>query len=497
MSLSLTTNLSVPADKRFLHMIQDYVRDLAATAGLEKDEILGLELAAEEAFMNVVEHAYPDGTAGDVFLEGRIERTELVLSFRDEGEPLDTLEKGRPAAARGSEEAAPQRIGFRLIRHSVDEVHFENLGSRGKTLRLVKRLPYIIEVEPEHFIRETETAPPQNYDIRPTGPDDVSQIPRLFWKSYGYTYKKNEKFYQPESLLHLVGSDRVISYVAVAENGEVVGHVGLLRGERFLTGEITWLVVAPAHRDRGLMEALCKTVEKRVIELGLRGVFWTTYISHTITQREGIRLGGKPCSLELASYPRLFFKKLVDNEDRPQRESVLYFFKYLVRPPQAVVHVPPHHVKMVLRIYENLEQPCMLGDAGAARCTGEYHVHLDKATLEGVIKVVSADEGLWPEILRATKDLFQYGGTEAIYLDLPLAQPASAALCELAEREGYFFAGIRLMEAADGDNLRLQWIASPVDTTGMRIYPGFGEELFDYVTSRMAAACTLSSPHHT
>jgi len=493
MSRFLTTHLNVPADKRFLHMIQNYVRELGMIAGLPDDGVLDLELAAEEAFMNVVEHAYPDGTAGDVFLEGRIEQAELVLSFRDEGVPLDTLDEGHPAAARRSEEAVPQRIGFRLIRHSVDEVHFENLGSRGKALRLVKRLPHIIEARPERIVQETGTAPPQNYDIRPTGPGDVSQIPRLFWKSYGYTYKKNEKFYQPESLLHLVGSDMAISYVAVAENGEVVGHVGLLRREQFSIGEITWLVVAPAHRDRGLMEALCNTVEKRVIELGLRGVFWTTYTSNTIAQREGTRLGGKPCGLELSSYPRVLFKTPVQDEGRPQRESVLYFFKHLSSPPHAVVHVPQHHRKMVLRIYENLEQPCRVGDAEAAGRTGKYHVHLDKATLEGIIKVVSADEGLWPEILRATKDLFQYAGTEVVYLDLPLAQPASAALCELAEREGYFFAGIRLMEAADGDNLRLQWIASPIDTTGMQIYPGFGEEISDYVISRMTAARTLSS----
>jgi anti-sigma regulatory factor (Ser/Thr protein kinase)/predicted N-acetyltransferase YhbS len=491
----LAAHLTVPANKRFLHMIQHYVRDLGTTAGLAGNEILGLELAAEEAFMNVVERAYPDGTTGDVFLEGKIERTELVLSIRDEGEPPDVL-KDSPATDYGSEEAeeaAPRRIRFRLIRHSVDEVHFENLGSRGKALRLVKRLPHIIEVEPECSVRETETAPPQNYEIRPTGPEDISQIPRLFWKSYGYTYKKNVKFYQSENLLHLVESGRALSYVAMAENGEVVGHVGLLIGEQFLAGEMAWLVVAPAHRGRGLMEALSNAVEKRVVELKLRGVSWITYTGHTITQRECIRLGGKPCGLELSSYPRVLFKSLVDEEGRPQRESVLYFFKHLSPPPQAVVHVPPHHKQMVLRIYENLEQSCTPGDAEAVHCTGECHVHLDKATLEGVIKVVSADKSLWPEVLRATKDLFAYAGTAVVYLDLPLAQPASVALCELAEREGYFFAGIRLMEAVDGDNLRLQWIASPLDTTGMRIYPGFGEELSDYVMSRMAAARTLSS----
>ncbi len=41
------------------------------------------------------------------------------------------------------------------------------------------------------------------------------------------------------------------------------------------------------------------------------------------------------------------------------------------------------------------------------------------------------------------------------------------------------------MEAADGDNLRLQNLKNPIDMTRLHIYPGFGRKLFNYVLSRI------------
>jgi anti-sigma regulatory factor (Ser/Thr protein kinase) len=45
-------------------MIRDDVRDLDETAGFAEDDVLCLELAAEEAFMNILKHAYPDVSQG-------------------------------------------------------------------------------------------------------------------------------------------------------------------------------------------------------------------------------------------------------------------------------------------------------------------------------------------------------------------------------------------------------------------------------------------------
>jgi anti-sigma regulatory factor (Ser/Thr protein kinase) len=212
----LNTGLRVPADKRFLEIVQIYIRKLGLITGLSDLEAQRLELAAEEGFMNTVEHAYPDGSPGDIFIKAEIGETELTISIRDEGLPVEISPESYPAP--GLELESPEQgLGFRLIRSAVDEAHFENLGRKGKVLRMVKRLSDTFDPEKEVISSKTELAPDQEYVIRPMNPDEAIQVAQLFWAAYGYSYK-NEDFYRPEGLIHLIGTGRVISYVAVAEN---------------------------------------------------------------------------------------------------------------------------------------------------------------------------------------------------------------------------------------------------------------------------------------
>ncbi|MDD1751569.1 MAG: GNAT family N-acetyltransferase, partial [Methanotrichaceae archaeon] len=198
-----------------------------------------------------IEHAYPDEQPGDVFLDIEIRPLEMILSIRDEGLPFDpSMEKDSSQTTREGEMPLHQ-FGLKLIRHEVDEVHFGNLGQRGKALHLVKRLHQPLEIQPETVAHETKIAPHQNYVIRPIRPEEAIQVSKLFWLAYGYSYRS--EFYRPEYLIHMVESGCIISYVVVAENGEVVGHIGLIRQEPLPIAEEAFLAVAPAHRGHSWM----------------------------------------------------------------------------------------------------------------------------------------------------------------------------------------------------------------------------------------------------
>jgi anti-sigma regulatory factor (Ser/Thr protein kinase)/GNAT superfamily N-acetyltransferase len=484
---SSIARLTVPADMRFLETIRGFVRELASVAGLSQREILGLELAAEEASVNAVEHAYPDGRPGDIFLKAEIGRTELVLSIRDEGLPFDPDLEPAGVPGTAADEFSAQGLGLRIIRHEVDEARFENLGRRGKALRLVKRLAAAVEPEPEHLPPRIEPAPPQPYEIRSMKPEEAIQVARIFWLAYGYSYK-NENFYRPEGLLHLVGSGRLVSTVAVTEIGEVVGHVGILRPTPAPMAEAALLVINPAHRGRGLMDALSRANEARALEMGLLGMSIDPVTSHAISQRDVMRLGGCPCGLDLAASPPRLFKALDPEAASPQRESCLHCFRYFDAPPPVKAHVPPRHREIISRIYDGLAQPCTFGDPAPAAAPGEYRIDFDKAVLKGIIRVARADDRQWPELLRAADDLAEYAGAEVVNLDLPIAQPAAALLCERAEEAGFFFSGIRPREAPDGDSLRLQRLHCPFDPDRLQFFDEFGRLLFDYVKAGMGEA---------
>lgn len=476
---SLRTSLSVPADKRFLKMVQGYILKTSFIAGLSRKEAQRLELAGEEAFVNILEHAYPDGKPGEVFIEADIGETELALSIRDEGLPFDKSPENYPSP--GAEVEFPEEgLGFRLIRSAVDEAHFENLGRRGKVLRMVKQLSDTFNPEIDEISQTVEEAPPQRYTVRPMDPDEAIQVAQLFWAAYGYSYK-NEDFYRPEGLIHLIGSGRVISYVAVAENGDVAGHVGLLRSKGGSTAEEALLVVSPVHRGRRIMDLLHDAIQARALEMGLKGVSVDPVTSHVISQRRIIQLGGKPCGIDLAACPPRVFKGLANEEDEPQRESYLHCFNYLSPPESVVVNLPDQHWPIVAKIYENMEQEYSFGNPAPGVLPGDYQINYDKTLKKGELKVVVANETQWPEILRVADDLAEFAGAEVVNLDLPLSQPASALLCDLAEDFGFFFSGIRPCEALDGDYLRLQRLHVPMDLDRLTIYSDLGNELLKYV----------------
>lgn len=490
---SLHTRASVPADGRFLAILQGHVRELAVIAGLSSKDATALELATEEAFLNILQHAFPDGTPGEVFLEGKILETELRLTFRDEGMPFDPslLQASDPAAAADD---AGSGLGLKLIRYAVDEAHWVNCGRQGKELRLIKRLPQAVDTVPAAPSVETEKAPRaplQPYDIRPMRPEEALQVARIFWLAYGYSYK-NENFYRPEGLLHLVGSGRLISYVAVTEKGEVVAHAGLLRSEPLAMAEAALLVVSPVHRGRGLMVALVEALTAKARELALFGLSFNPVTSHPASQREVIDIGGRPCGLDLGACPPRRFKGMQLDQVAPQRESYLHCFQYLMPPPEAVAYAPSRHRDMVGSIYDQLRRPLTLGSPGPASLPGEYRVKFDRELQKGVIQVVSADTRQWPEIQRAAVDLVEIAGAAVVDLDVPLAQPATALVCEQAEAAGFFFAGVWPHEAADGDMLRLTRLAAPLDLGRLRYSSSFSREVAAYVGAEMERASRIT-----
>jgi anti-sigma regulatory factor (Ser/Thr protein kinase)/GNAT superfamily N-acetyltransferase len=528
------TQLRVPAEGRFLVLVQGHVRDVARIAGFPAKDVLTLELAAEEAFQNICAHAYPDGTPGDMLVKGELLEGELRLEFIDEGLPFDPALLHRQPRRAESEVVG---LGMKLIHHAVDEVRWVNRGRQGKALCLVKQLPrddrpgggsdtliaqpaahLDTEAQADHAAgrsrasqssgaSEVSEAHGQPIEIRPLQPEEALDVARLFWLTYGYSYK-NEAFYRPEGLLDLVARGVLASYVGVTSDGEVVGHAGLLRPEPVPMAEMALLVVSPAYRGRGLMKQFFSALSNRAREMGLFGLALNPVTSHPISQRNVINMGGRPCGLDLAACPPRQFKAMGLEDGPGHRESYLHCFLYLTDTPSALAFIPERHRRITERIYEKLERPLIPVSAPATakdaveadqgsgeRASGVYTVSFDRGLLKGVVRVSTADARQWPEILRAGTDLLDIAGAEVVHIDLPLAQRATALLCELAEAAGFFFAGVWPHAAEDGDMLRLSRPAAPLDMNLLRLHSDFAHELAEYVGAEMKRAATIYDPH--
>ena len=85
-----------PADFEHLDAIRDFVGEAATQAGFSAKDIYAVQLAADEACSNVIEHAYKDTTGGDIEITCDIQPGEIKIVIHDHGVQFDMGKVKKP-----------------------------------------------------------------------------------------------------------------------------------------------------------------------------------------------------------------------------------------------------------------------------------------------------------------------------------------------------------------------------------------------------------------
>lgn len=94
-------------------------------------------MAVNEACMNIIQHAYKDGTGGVIDLELRRTPDDLEVTLKDFAPPVD-VDSIRP---RRLEDLRPGGLGTFFIRQSMDDCTYGTLHGRcGNYLRMRKKI---------------------------------------------------------------------------------------------------------------------------------------------------------------------------------------------------------------------------------------------------------------------------------------------------------------------------------------------------------------------
>ncbi len=116
------------------------VRQAAETADLTEAQVSRLELAVEEALVNLCNHAYADQTQpGPVYCRITAQADGLLVEIADQGPPFDPLTRPDPDTTLELEEREPGGLGVFLIKTLVSEVGYRREEGRNiLTLRMLK-----------------------------------------------------------------------------------------------------------------------------------------------------------------------------------------------------------------------------------------------------------------------------------------------------------------------------------------------------------------------
>ena len=122
-----------PAQFEFLDEIRRFVGELARKSGFSDKEIYSIQLAADEAASNIIEHAYQDSSSCGM------EAGRLVISMHDDGKPFDISRVKEPNLKADLSDRQIGGLGIYLMRKLMDEVHYESKPGRGNLLTMIKR----------------------------------------------------------------------------------------------------------------------------------------------------------------------------------------------------------------------------------------------------------------------------------------------------------------------------------------------------------------------
>lgn len=123
-----------------LDSIREYVGMGAKDAGFNDSDIYAVQLAADEACSNIIEHAYGNDDTGLLECSYSFDGEYLVLTFKDYGCFFDPTSVSDPDLTSSLEQRQIGGLGLFLIKNLMDDVQYESHGEAGNVLTLKKRL---------------------------------------------------------------------------------------------------------------------------------------------------------------------------------------------------------------------------------------------------------------------------------------------------------------------------------------------------------------------
>ncbi len=127
-----------PAKYEFLNEIRNFVAEAARDGGFDDKEIYSVQLAADEAASNIIEHAYEGVADGQIELTCEMRGMELIISMQDHGKSFDSKKVKSPNLKTDLSERQIGGLGIYLMRKLMDEVNYRSSGA-GNLLTMIKR----------------------------------------------------------------------------------------------------------------------------------------------------------------------------------------------------------------------------------------------------------------------------------------------------------------------------------------------------------------------
>lgn len=135
----LKQTITLPNDVQEVPKLAAFVDEVCEALDIGMATAMQLNLAMEEAVVNVMDYAYPVGTYGDVTILAHANDDCLEFVISDTGTPFDPTQKEEVDTTLSVEERRIGGLGIHLVRKIMDSISYERVDGKN-VLSLRKKL---------------------------------------------------------------------------------------------------------------------------------------------------------------------------------------------------------------------------------------------------------------------------------------------------------------------------------------------------------------------
>jgi serine/threonine-protein kinase RsbW len=325
---------------------------------------------------------------------------------------------------------------------------------------------------------------PVEVRFRFLNPSEGTVLTGAIEAAYGQSYDVRWVYDAAEVEARLADG-RYVACVAETLDGELLCHEGMsLAAAGDAVGHSGQAVTMPAARGQHLFTRTKRYLMDWAAARGMAGMFSEATAAHPYSQRANVDLGAHEAGFLLGWIPAS-----VDNDaaaGRPRgRQSAAIFYAKLNDGHERAVYAPERHREIVARTIEVCELRGELAEPPTGhelRERSRIHVEVDEAHNLALITVAEPGADLEAQVGAERHHLFHRLGLDAVYLDLPLEDPATALVADHLERLGVSYSGVFPNGRTDGDVLRMQSLHRVrVKADDVSVASDHGRELLEYV----------------
>ena len=127
-SVKMKKSIVLHNDTQEVPQLTAFVDEVCQATGFDQMVTMQIQLAIEEAVVNVMNYAYPPGQTGNVTIEAASNDMRLKFTIMDSGKPFDPTVQADVDTTLSAEERGIGGLGIHLMRQLMDSINYERIG---------------------------------------------------------------------------------------------------------------------------------------------------------------------------------------------------------------------------------------------------------------------------------------------------------------------------------------------------------------------------------